>query len=368
MSTPSPGHTALWAAGQSSNSRPVPRRADGAREHWIDVLYSVVDDDRAGTLDDVLIAAGYRRRCGCSALAAVNRPCPMCGADDPGDVFAGSPAHLTVHLPGLHADAAALKLAVSCGKRAEVCTHRYQLTHAGRILRRGHLPHRGEAVHDAYHAALQTAAALAADTGLDPITGYRLRAWTTALPSPPAPACSDAGIVNYPRHRMLRCRIAHDPHPYEQPYGDALPPALLISDRQAALASQTYQPDHADRIVAAWRHLGDLARFGRYLAIVHGTTTVSVLHTSTTTVVLFDTAGYRAHTGQPAGSDMTTDRTMWRDWLDGDVYTVTAQTFDTMTGHDPHWRDHDTVCGVIGYDNATNLAAALIDQAADHSR
>jgi hypothetical protein len=46
----------------------------------IAVLYQAVDDDQLCWLDDLLIAAGYRRRCPCSAMAPADQSCPVCGA------------------------------------------------------------------------------------------------------------------------------------------------------------------------------------------------------------------------------------------------------------------------------------------------
>ncbi|MEU8001596.1 hypothetical protein AB0B66_10585 [Catellatospora sp. NPDC049111] len=51
---------------------------------------------------------------------------------------------------------------------------------------------------------------------------------------------------------------------------------------------------------------------------------------------------------------------MWRDWLHGDVYTVTVQTYDTVDGHDPLWHDHESVSGVLGHRDAVETAVDLL--------
>lgn len=49
----------------------------------IQALYTAVADEHLSWLDDLLIAAGAARRCGCTATAATTEPCPICGAQPP---------------------------------------------------------------------------------------------------------------------------------------------------------------------------------------------------------------------------------------------------------------------------------------------
>lgn len=51
-------------------------------EDTISLLYAAVTDDRLSWLDDLLIAAGLRYRCLCSAMAPAEQACPSCGATD----------------------------------------------------------------------------------------------------------------------------------------------------------------------------------------------------------------------------------------------------------------------------------------------
>lgn len=56
-----------------------PRRPAG-RVVAVQALYAAVSAERAGWLDELLIAAGAVRRCGCTATAAAGEPCPIRGA------------------------------------------------------------------------------------------------------------------------------------------------------------------------------------------------------------------------------------------------------------------------------------------------
>ncbi len=56
-------------------------------EDIISLLYAAVTDDRLSWLDDLLIAAGLRYRCLCTAMAPAEQACPACGASDD-DFFA----------------------------------------------------------------------------------------------------------------------------------------------------------------------------------------------------------------------------------------------------------------------------------------
>jgi hypothetical protein len=48
----------------------------------IAVLYRAVDDERLPWLDDLLIAAGFMRRCPCGAMAPAEQRCDRCGHSD----------------------------------------------------------------------------------------------------------------------------------------------------------------------------------------------------------------------------------------------------------------------------------------------
>jgi hypothetical protein len=62
-------------------SDPHVARADCAQT-MIARLYEAVDDRRLSWLDDLLISAGFLRRCGCGATAPTAEPCRQCATTD----------------------------------------------------------------------------------------------------------------------------------------------------------------------------------------------------------------------------------------------------------------------------------------------
>ena len=159
------------------------------------------------------------------------------------------------------------------------------------------------------------------------------------------------------RHPGWRARLIVDDHA-GQPWGDALAPALLIERyRYARMASEVYQPKHAERILDAWSEL-DGPVFERYLRLVHGATAISHGTSQDYTVVAFDTAEYRAHAGITGAGDLTGEVHEWRAWLDGDVYGVVVEQ------HTKHcWTTHDSLWGLYGYDYATSQAQTMLTAA-----
>jgi len=49
----------------------------------VKALYAAAVDEHLSWLDDLLIAASVARRCGCTAAAPADGPCPLCGAPPP---------------------------------------------------------------------------------------------------------------------------------------------------------------------------------------------------------------------------------------------------------------------------------------------
>jgi hypothetical protein len=163
-------------------------------------------------------------------------------------------------------------------------------------------------------------------------------------------------IVTDDRYPGWRARLVVD-EDFGQPWGDALAPALLIEHRRhAVLASEVYRPKDADRIMAAWRHLGGGATFERHLRLVYGTTAISHVTGQDFTVIIFDTGEHRAHAGITGDCDLTGEVHEWRAWLDGDVYGVIVEQH-TATGC---WIGHDSLWGLYGYDYASSEAATML--------
>lgn len=149
-----------------------------------------------------------------------------------------------------------------------------------------------------------------------------------------------------------------------QPWGDALAPALLIERRRhAVLASEVYPPKHADRILAAWNHLGGGTTFERYLRLAHGTTAISHVTGQDLTVIIFDTGEYRSHVGITGDCDLAGEVHEWRVWLDGDIYGVVVEQHTA----EHCWTDHDSLWGLYGYDYASSEAATMLASTAGAS-
>ncbi|MCA2216345.1 hypothetical protein [Jidongwangia harbinensis] len=165
-------------------------------------------------------------------------------------------------------------------------------------------------------------------------------------------------IVIDDRFPGWRARIVVD-EDASQPWGDALAPALLIQRRQAVWAGEVYQPKHADRVLAAWRRFGTDELFERYLRLVHGTTAIRHVTGQDLTVVIFDTANFRAHAGITDVCDLTGEHDEWRAWLDGDVYGVIVEQHTAADG----WTGHDSLFGLYGNAYAEQQAAAMLTTA-----
>ena len=157
-----------------------------------------------------------------------------------------------------------------------------------------------------------------------------------------------------------------------EPWGDALAPALLIGrDRYVRVAGDVYQDRHAGQITRAWQHFADHDLFSRYLRLSHGTTAVATAASGDTTVLTFDTSGYRAHVGIAGATDLTGERAEWQAWLDGDVYGVVVE-HRTCThrcihcGHEElsGWVEVDACWGFYGRRYATEQALHLLRAAA----
>ena len=65
--------------------------------------------------------------------------------------------------------------------------------------------------------------------------------------------------------------------------------------------------------------------FCRYLRMCHGSTSVATASSQATTVLMFDTAAYRAHAGITGSADLSAELTEWQAWLDGEVFGVVVQ-------------------------------------------
>ena len=112
---------------------------------------------------------------------------------------------------------------------------------------------------------------------------------------------NDLETVIDDRYPGWRARIIADIEA-DQPWGDALAPALLVERGYAQWASGVYQSRDAARILEAWRRL-DLAVFERYLRPAHGTTTMDQVSERNLIVITFDTAGFREHVGISGPAD-----------------------------------------------------------------
>ncbi|MFG2042180.1 hypothetical protein [Dactylosporangium sp. NPDC048998] len=170
-----------------------------------------------------------------------------------------------------------------------------------------------------------------------------------------------------------RARIVIDDDASE-PGGDALAPALLTGrDGHARIAAAVYQDEHAEEILHAWRHFSDRDQFIRYLRLVHGTTALATAAGGDTTVLIFDTSGYRAHAGITGTVDLTAERDEWQAWLDGDVYGVIVERA-TQWPPCVHcgravpagWVHADACWGFYGHTYATEQALHLLRAAARH--
>jgi hypothetical protein len=165
-------------------------------------------------------------------------------------------------------------------------------------------------------------------------------------------------IVTDHRHPGWRARIIVDTGA-GQPCGDALAPALLTERGHVAWASDVYQPQHAGRILHAWRRL-DSEVFERYLRLVDGVTTIEQVTNRDLTVIIFDTADFRVHVGITCAADLTGERDEWRAWLDGDVYGVIVEHHTDRSC----WSQHDALFGVCGWAYARQRAGELLSETA----
>ncbi|MER7273282.1 hypothetical protein ABT369_02380 [Dactylosporangium sp. NPDC000244] len=135
----------------------------------------------------------------------------------------------------------------------------------------------------------------------------------------------DTDVVTDRRLPGWRARLLVDDDAGE-PWGDALAPALLLCrGGYVQVAADVYHDQHIEQIQHAWRHFADHDRFTRYLRLCHGTTTVATAAAGDLTVVTFDTADYRAHTGITGPADLTGERDEWQAWLDDDVHGVIVE-------------------------------------------
>lgn len=170
---------------------------------------------------------------------------------------------------------------------------------------------------------------------------------------------SDDGVVTDDRFPGWRARIVGD-EDADQPWGDALAPALLVHRGRPVWADQVYQPKHADQILAAWSRLGGDELFGRYLRLAQGSTAIRHISGQDLEVVVFDTADYRAHIGVADVCDLAGEYAEWRAWLDGEVYGVIVEQH-TATAC---WREHEALFGLYGSGYAEQRAAEMLADAA----
>ncbi len=178
-------------------------------------------------------------------------------------------------------------------------------------------------------------------------------------------------VVTDRRRPGWRARIVIDDDAGE-PWGDALAPALLICrGGYTQVAADVYQDQHIGQILHAWRHFADHHRFTRYLRLCHGTTTVATATAGDLTVLTFDTAGYRAHTGITGPADLTGERDEWQAWLDGDVFGVIVERASHPRRclhcgrHEwAGWVEMDACWGFYGHAYAAQQALHLLRAAA----
>ncbi|MFI6079248.1 hypothetical protein ACIA5C_47880 [Actinoplanes sp. NPDC051343] len=169
---------------------------------------------------------------------------------------------------------------------------------------------------------------------------------------------TDHELVTDSRYPGWRPRLVTD-EDAGQPWGDALAPALLVEHGHPGWAGEVYQPEHAGRILQAWRRL-DPVVFERYLRLAHGTTAIEQVTDRDLTVIVFDTAGYRTHAGICGTADLSGEYHQWRSWLDGDVYGVLVEHH---TGNGC-WMHEDSVFGLYGWAYARQYAADLLTETA----
>jgi hypothetical protein len=180
----------------------------------------------------------------------------------------------------------------------------------------------------------------------------------------------ETDVVTDQRLPGWRARLIVDDDAGE-PWGDALAPALLIGRAGSVrVAAEVYQDRHASEIRQAWQHFADHAHFERYLRLFHGTTGVATAASGDTTVLTFDTRGYRAHVGITGTTDLTGERDEWQAWLDGDVYGVLVERTDAFhrvhCGHEQAvgWVEVDACWGFYGRRYAVGQAMHLLRAAA----
>jgi hypothetical protein len=178
-------------------------------------------------------------------------------------------------------------------------------------------------------------------------------------------------VVSDDRYPGWRARLVYDED--AQPYGDALAPSLLAwRGQRAYFAGEVFIPAAHAEIVRAHGHYRDPDRFGRYLRIVHGVTTVVTVEHGDLTVWIFDTDDYRAHLGLHGPVDLSGDRAEWRAWSDSEAYGVIVEQRQTGTtrwddgaiDEVERWREVDSLWGLFGHDHATGQARELL---ADHA-
>ena len=110
--------------------------------------------------------------------------------------------------------------------------------------------------------------------------------------------------------------------------------------------------------MAAWHHLdGDV--FERYLRMVRGTTAIQHVTGQQLTVIIFDTADYRAYTGITDRCDLTGEHDEWRAWLDGEVYGVIVERHTAADC----WTIEDALFGLYGQQYAHEQATAMLAEA-----
>jgi len=99
--------------------------------------------------------------------------------------------------------------------------------------------------------------------------------------------------------------------------------------------------------------------FERYLPLAHGTTAIQRVTGQDLTVIIFDTADYRAHTGITDRCDLTGEHDEWRAWLDGDVYGVIVEQHTAADC----WTRGPALSGLYGQQYAHEQATAMLAEA-----
>jgi len=298
-------------------------------DHVIEALYRAAADNRLAWLDELLIAAGYRRRCPCEAMAPADESCPQCGAGTE-DFFGihhirpeagwaiaatdGSEPTMQILIAaaggGAIGDAHAHRnwiysvfSATRCGCPAQICAPATSLRHTGRWL-------------SCWRFGWLIGPVCPRDGGSGGLRGRRRG----------RPVMPDLGeIITDGRYPGWRVRLVHDEHA-GQPWGDALAPALLVWRGQpATLAADVFVPRHAHEIVHAHGRYADPVLFERYLRIVHGATAIATVEDRDLTVWIFDTSEFRAHIGHTGPVDLAGEHAQWRAWTEGEVYGVVVE-------------------------------------------